>query len=88
MTFQDFIDHVGAANLSSMLQCTEATVYKWRSAQSAPRPETAYILTQLSHGQLSLESVFMPYIEKQLKGRKIPIKSADGKNVSQLEFNF
>lgn len=88
MNFKDFIEKIGAADLAIMLQCTEATVYKWKNAQSAPRPETAYILTKISHGQLSLESIFMPYIEKQLKGTKFLVGSTDSKTANQLEFNF
>lgn len=88
MTFQDFIDKVGASNLAVMLQCAEATVYKWRNGQSSPRPETAFILTKLSHGQLALEQIFMPYIVRQLQGQTIPIYSHDGKVTSTLEFNF
>jgi hypothetical protein len=89
LSFQDFIDRIGAVNLAIMLDCTEASIYKWRSAQSAPRPETAYILTQLSHGQLTLEAIFMPYIKKQLHGTTFKVGALrGGSGTAELSFDF
>lgn len=88
MEFQEYIDKIGAAKLSQMLQCTEANVYKWRNLKGIPKPETAYKLIVISGGQLSFDRIFMPYLSQQLKGTKLRIPSFDGKSEMQLEFNF
>ncbi len=87
MTFIEYIDHIGIEELARMMSCTKQNIYKWRSLKGIPAPETAYILVLLSHGQLSFEKIYIPFLEQQLKGKKLTVPGTVGHSSIQLRFD-
>lgn len=52
------------------LRVTERTVYDWLSGRRIPRPSRASALVQISHGRISLETIYRhPYECRQLASR-------------------
>lgn len=85
MILSDFIDQIGATNLAKTLEVTSAAVSSWKSGENCPRPQAAFLLIKLSHGQLSWESIYEPFVLKTLKGKTI--KLPNGGNAT-LELKF
>lgn len=84
MQLHQFINSVGQVKLAEMLGVTKATLSNWQLYKNPPPPLDAFKLITLSHGALTWENIYDPYIDAQLRERKI-----DRKKVGpQLSFNF
>lgn len=74
MTLSEFIEQVGASKLARALNTTESNIYTWKRLDSAPRPQTAFELIHLSHGALTWQTIYEPFVLKHYKKRKIKIE--------------
>ena len=83
MTLAEFIEQVGASRIAKMVKTSESNVYTWKRLVTTPRPTTAYELICLSHGALTWQSIYEPYVLKHYTKKKIKV---DGK--VQLELNI
>ena len=86
MELKEFIDGVGRTRLAQILNVNRATVHQWTTYRQAPRPATAFHLIMFSQGQLNWESVYRPFAEHDLKGKKL--ESVDPATGAKLTFDF
>jgi hypothetical protein len=84
MTLQEFIDSVGQPTIAEKLKITTQAVSAWRTYRVAPPPLEAFKLIELSHGALSWEKIYDPFIEAYLKRNGIKRESIG----VQLKFPF
>lgn len=85
MTLSDFIDQIGATNLAKTLDVSSTAVSSWKSGENCPRPQAAFLLTKLSHGQLTWASIYEPFVLKTLKGKTIRLPNG-GDVILELKF--
>jgi len=71
MTLQEFIDQTGQPIIAEKLKVTTQTVSNWRTYKVAPPPLEAFKLIEFSHGVLSWEKIYDPFIEAYLKRHNI-----------------
>ena len=85
MALKEYIEKVGPVELADKLRVSRQLIYRWSGLKGVPRPELALKMMLLSSGALSFESIYMPYLEKKLTGKKFRV---GGKKAEQLEFKF
>lgn len=85
MEFGTFIDQIGIDRLAKTLKVTTQTVSSWRKLDNTPRPTSAFEMICLSHGALTWQSIYEPFVKKTLKGQVLKLTGADG---IQMEFKF
>lgn len=71
MQLQEFIDSVGQPQLAEMMKVTTATISGWRTYKIAPPPLEAFKLIEISHGALTWENIYDPFIDSYLKRNNI-----------------
>lgn len=85
MDFGTFIDQIGIERLAETLEVTTQTVSVWRKMENTPRPQTAFEMICLSHGALTWQDIYEPFVKRALKGKILKLKGADG---TQMEMKF
>jgi len=73
-TLSEYIERKTVAQVSRDLGVDSSTVSQWKALIASPRPHTAYKLIQQTNNLLTWESIYLPYVERDLK--------------SQLELDF
>ena len=63
LTLREFIDHLGPNELAMRLNVSKQAVSTWYTLTSAPKPITAGQIIELSHGLVSWESIYKPYVD-------------------------
>lgn len=71
MTLQEFIDSVGQPTIAEKLKITTQAVSAWRTYKTPVPPLEAFKLIHLSHGALSWEKIYDPFIEAYFKRNNI-----------------
>ncbi len=71
MTLQEFIDSVGQPTIADKLKITTQAVSAWRTYKVAPPPLEAFKLIELSHGALTWEKIYDPFIDAYFKRHNI-----------------
>lgn len=78
MDLNKFIDQIGHSRLAETLKVTSTTITSWKNLENAPRPASAFQMICLSHGALTWQSIYEPFVKKQLKGKILRLTGADG----------
>lgn len=78
MQLDTFIDQIGVDRLSETLAVTSQTVIGWKRLENSPRPQSAFEMICLSHGALTWQDIYEPFVRKTLKGKTLKLMGADG----------
>lgn len=66
MTLQAWIEQIGVERAAELLGVTTNTVYQWLRFEIAPKPVRAYEMIEKTHGVLTWEGIYHPYVAAKL----------------------
>lgn len=65
MRLKDYINDYGQKKMAAKLDVDVSTVYRWEYLETAPVPEVAYKIVQLTHGLVDWNDIYQPYFDNK-----------------------